>query len=314
MVICHRNADADSYLSAYAISKLLRRLAPKCKVEIAAPGGLATLTSKLAETFPHRLAVEGTATYDLYVAVDVGDAELLGEWRQEVEEAKVERILIDHHPLRTRHAYDHVIVDEDATSAAEVVYGLFASLGIRMDRLTAQALLEGIMFDSSHLAIASEGALRAVVELFGRGADLQLARRQLRSEPDYGEVMAKLKGARRMKLFKLGNWVAATTKVGSYQAHVARSLVFMGADFASVGGTTDGETRVSMRSSQRFFDQTKIHLGTDVAAKIAPALGGHGGGHGTAASFSCTQEEEVAISSALSRVAELLVLRAEEIE
>lgn len=305
-VVCHRNADADAFLSAYALSTLIRSVAPDCRVDIVTPGGMTTLTQKLSRRFPHTTVQKSEEEYDLYVAVDVGDEELLNEWKQKIVGGSGVKVLVDHHPLRGRKAYDRVIVDEEATSAAEVVFAMFGDLGAEVDRRTAQALLEAIMFDSSHLAIASPSGIRAVVKLMDAGADLALARRELRTEPDYGEVLAKLKGAQRLTIYKVGEWVAASSMVGSFQAHVARSLIYLGADLAVVGGESEGETRVSLRSTQRFHDGSKVQLGTQVADEMSKRLGGHGGGHATAASFSTAIGEKEAMEATLKRVGELL--------
>jgi len=305
-VVCHRNADADAYLSAYALSKLIGALAPGCVVELVTPGGMTLLTQKLSGRFPHATVEKSDDEYDLYVAVDVGDEELLNDWKEKMQKAKGVRVLVDHHPRRDSVSYDRVIVDEGATSAAEVVFGIFQELGVGVEADTAQALLEAIMFDSSHLAIASPQGLRAVVKLMDAGADVALARKDLRSEPDYGEVLAKLKGAQRLRIYKGGDWVVATSTVGSFQAHVARSLMYLGADLAIVGGESEGETRVSLRSTQRFLDGTKIQLGTEVAEEMSKRLGGHGGGHATAASFSTLAGEEETMGATKDRAEELL--------
>jgi nanoRNase/pAp phosphatase (c-di-AMP/oligoRNAs hydrolase) len=311
-VVCHRNADADAYLSAYALSVLIGKLAPGCDVTVVTPGGMTALTSRLSKRFPHKTVETSDEDYDLYVAVDVGDEELLQQWKEKMAGSRGVKVLVDHHPHPDRTAYDHALVDEEATSAAEVVYGLFKDLGVEIDGDTAQALLEAIMFDSSHLSIAGPGGLRAAVALLDRGADVALARRELRSEPDYSEVLAKLKGAQRLKIYRAGDWVVATTLVGSFQAHVARSLVYLGADVGVAGGETEGETRVSMRSTQRFAEGSGIQLGTQVAEPAARKLGGHGGGHATAASFSSTAEEEEALGEALKTLAS--ALKAEPVE
>jgi nanoRNase/pAp phosphatase (c-di-AMP/oligoRNAs hydrolase) len=305
-VVCHRNADADAYLSAYAIAKLISRLAPQCDVDIVTPGGMTTLTTKLSARFPYRTVQESEEDYDLYVAVDVGDEELLNEWKEKMRGSGGVKVLVDHHPLREGSIYDKTIVDEGATSAAEVVVGLFQELSVDIDGQTAQALLEALMFDSSHLAIAGPSGLRAVVRLMDAGADVALARRELRNDPDYGEVLAKLKGAQRLKIYRAGDWVAASSLVGSFQAHVARSLVYLGADIAVVCGESEGETRVSLRSTQRFFDGTGIKLGTQMSEEMSKRLGGHGGGHATAASFSTMVGEDEALEATLKRVGELL--------
>jgi len=314
VVICHRNADADAYMSAYALSKLIVAIAPRCRVDVATPDGLTALTMKLAVDFPHKTVEMSEAPYDLYVAVDVGDTELLKDWYGKMSTSGAMRVLVDHHPIRSAEAYDHVIVDESATSAAEVVYGLFKTLGVPVRRKVAQGLLEGIMFDSSHLSIATEKTLRCVVELVDDGADLRRARSALRMDPDYGEVIAKLKGAKRCKIFRMGDWVVVTSQIGSFQAHVARAFVGLGVDFAAVSGRTDDETRVSLRSSQRFLEATKVHLGTDVAEPVSQGLGGHGGGHPTAASFSCDSTEDEATDKTLSRLSLLLGSEPREVD
>jgi nanoRNase/pAp phosphatase (c-di-AMP/oligoRNAs hydrolase) len=312
-VVCHRNADADAYLSAFALSKLLSNIAPKCKVDIVTPEGMTTLTTKLSGTFKHRVVTESESEYDLYVAVDVGDSELLREWKTKMQASPAVKVLVDHHPLREGGLYDHMVVDEKATSAAEVVFSLFTELKQPIDRKTAQALLEGILFDSAHLGIAGEQALRDVVHLIDRGADIGEARRALRSEPDYGEVLAKLKGARRLKIHKLGSWVVGATLVGSFQAHVARALLILGADVSIAGGDSDGGSRVSLRATQRFFEATKVRLGEDIAEQVAAELGGHGGGHPTAASFECKAGEEEAVGAVLKRLSALLGFEVQEI-
>ena len=306
VVVCHRNADADAYLSAYALSRLIESLAPRCHVSIATPGGMTTLTQRLSSRFPHDIADESVGGYDLYVAVDVGDEELLNEWRGKLMESKGVKVLVDHHPRRDGGLYDHSVVNEGATSAAEVVYGIFERLNATPDPQTAQALLDAILFDSSHLAIAGRSGLQAAVRLMDAGADIAQARRELRSEPDYGEVIAKLKGAQRLSIFKAGEWVVATSHIGSFQAHVARSMVYLGADLAMVSGETDGETSVSLRSTQRFQESTMVKLGSQVAEEMARRLGGHGGGHATAASFSAPAGEEETVQATMKLFGELI--------
>jgi nanoRNase/pAp phosphatase (c-di-AMP/oligoRNAs hydrolase) len=313
-IICHRNADADSYLSAYAVSALIKALVPDCHVVIVTPEGMTTLTERLSNKFPHQQARNEENDYDLYVAVDVGDTELLKDWLGKIRTSPGTKILIDHHPLRDYGLYDHVIVDESATSTGEVVYNLFRQLKVPPGKDVSQAMLEAIVFDSSHLAIAGEGGLRAAVGLIDAGASLSEARRDLRSEPDYGEVLAKLKGAMRLRIYKTGDWVLASSKIGSFQAHVARSLIMLGADIAVVVGETDDETRVSLRATQRFYESTGLHLGTQLAEKVGSVLGGHGGGHPTAASFSCSIGEDEALAKTLGAIGQIMGAELSEIE
>jgi len=314
-VICHRHADPDAYMAAFAISRLLAKTSPSAKVDVILPDGMSLLTRRLAESFKLENLVEGGGDgggYDVLVAVDIGHTELLKDWLGRLKESPAVKVLIDHHPIQEGSPYDHKLVDTSASSACEIVATIFRDLGVPMEAQAAQALLLGIMFDSQHLLIARERTLREVVRLLDRGASIDDARLLLRSPPDYGEVVAKLKAARRLKLYRLGGWVAVTTTVGSFQSNVARSLVSMGADVAIVTGEMGGETRGSLRANQRFWEATKIHLGTDVAATIAREAG-FGGGHPTAASFTCSLGENEAAEGALALVATLLKEKSTEI-
>jgi bifunctional oligoribonuclease and PAP phosphatase NrnA len=307
-VVCHRHADPDAYMSAYAISCLMAKLAPSASVDIILPDGMSLLTRRLAESFKHESLVEAdqeSGDYDLLVAVDIGHTELLKGWHSKLQGSKGVRVLIDHHPIQDGSLYDQAIVDTTASSASEIVATIFRDLAVEIDSKAAQALLLGIMFDSQHLLIAKERTLREVVRLFDRGASIEQARLSLRSPPDYGEVIAKLKSAKRAKLYKVGGWVVVTSTVGSFQSHVARAFVSMGADVAIVSGATGGETRGSLRANQRFWEATKVHLGTDVAASITKDAG-YGGGHPTAASFTCSLPEDEAAERALALVSSLL--------
>jgi nanoRNase/pAp phosphatase (c-di-AMP/oligoRNAs hydrolase) len=306
-VVCHRNADVDAYLSAYALSALLRQLAPRAEVDIVTPEKMTLPARRLARIFPHRVVDEsgGGASYELFVAVDVGHTELLGSWLGKMRESGAIKVLVDHHPIQRTTLYDRTIVDREATSAAEVVYAIYRDLRVPMKRRVAQALLTALLFDSQHLAIAGESALRAVVGLIEDGANLEKARRMLRGEPDYGEVIARLKGAQRLEIIRIGPWVMARSRVGSFHAPVARGLLNLGADIAIATGRTEGETRSSLRSSARFFEGTKIHLGTKVAAVVGSEGGGYGGGHPTAASLTCNltaEEVEERCTSEISRL------------
>ncbi|MGA2664581.1 MAG: DHH family phosphoesterase [Nitrososphaerales archaeon] len=256
---------------------------------------------------PTRGDGEGGADYDLLIAVDIGHMELLKDWSEKLRASRGTKVLIDHHPMQEGTPYDQFVVDTRASSAAELVYRLFREAGVEPDPSVSQALLLAILFDSQHLSIAGPEALRAVVELIDHGASLDDARTLLRSPPDYGEVIAKLKAARRLRIHRSAGWVIVTSTVGSFQANVARAFTHLGADVSLVVGDFDGELRGSLRANGRFSSATGVHLGTDVAEVLSRGRG-YGGGHPTAASFTCSApaaEEEV-IKSFLALMGTLL--------
>jgi nanoRNase/pAp phosphatase (c-di-AMP/oligoRNAs hydrolase) len=305
-VLCHRHADADTYLSAYALSFMIGKLLPGAEVSIIIPDGMSSLTQRLAETFPYERREESSSDYDLILAVDIGHMELLKDWSEKLRNSRGTKVLIDHHPLQEGTPYDQLVVDTTASSAAEIVHRLFKEFGVEPDAKVSQALLIAILFDSQHLSIAGVGALRAVIDLAEHGARLDEARVLLRSPPDYGEVIAKLKAAKRCRIYRAAGRVIVTSTIGSFQANVARAFTHLGADVSLVVGDFDGELRGSLRANHRFATETGIHLGTDVAEVLSKGRGGYGGGHPTAASFTCPAGGEEVIREFLALIGRLL--------
>jgi len=303
-ILCHRHADADTYLSAYALSFMIGKLMPGAEVSIIIPDGMSSLTQRLAETFPHD-SREESSEYDLILAVDIGHMELLKDWSEKLRNSRGTKVLIDHHPLQEGTPYDQLMVDTTASSAAELVHRLFKEFSVEPDANVSQALLIAILFDSQHLSIAGVGALRAVVDLVEHGAKLDEARALLRSPPDYGEVIAKLKAAKRCRIYRSTGRVIVTSTIGSFQANVARAFIHLGADVSLVVGDFDGELRGSLRANHRFSTETNIHLGTDVAEVLSKGRG-YGGGHPTAASFTCSAGGEEITREFLALMGRLL--------
>src|SRR5712692_2600085 len=83
-VVCHRNADADAYLSAYAMANLFEKISPQASVDIVTPAGMGILAQRLRKTFSRETLEESDREYDLFVAVDIGHTELLKDWRGKI--------------------------------------------------------------------------------------------------------------------------------------------------------------------------------------------------------------------------------------
>ncbi|WP_167956751.1 DHH family phosphoesterase [Anaerosporobacter faecicola] len=83
-------------------------------------------------------------SYDLFLSLDCGSADRLGNAQPIFEQAK-ETICIDHHISNTKFAKENYIFP-DASSTCEVLYGLFDEEKISLQ--TAQALYLGIVHDT----------------------------------------------------------------------------------------------------------------------------------------------------------------------
>ncbi len=305
VVVCHRHADVDAYCAAYGVAYILRRLRKGVSVSVVAPDGLSIPAKRVASKYPVRLVEKPNCERaDIAVVVDTGNLALLGEFVEPLKAAGCVKVFLDHHPLSSsvKGAADYGVLDESATSTSEVIYDILTALKLPVSKAVAQVLLTGIIFDSQHLKLADYRTVKIVAELCGRGASIGGSIRILGVLRKSSERIARLKGAQRLSLHRLGDWIIGSTEVGSYHASVARALVDLGVDLAVAAGENSGESRCCLRANQRFHKAVGIHLGGDVAEKVAASLGGVGGGHPTAASFTVNADVEKVIQSVLKVV------------
>jgi nanoRNase/pAp phosphatase (c-di-AMP/oligoRNAs hydrolase) len=124
---------------------------------------------------------------------------------------------------------------------------------------------------------------------------------------DFSERVARLKASRRVKLFKINEWIIALSHVSAYQASAARALIDLGAHVAAVAGQRNGSIEVSLRATREFHKQTGVHLGKDVAKPLGEYIHGMGGGHSTAAGANGVGDIETGLKRCLFLLKEKLI-------
>lgn len=299
VVVCHRLADVDAYCSAYGVVNILRGINKGISVSILTPGGLSIPAKRVRDKYPiKQYKKTDFANVDLIVVVDTGNLELLGDFIEAFVNSKSVKVFVDHHPLSNSivDVADHIILDESVTSASEIIYNLITALNLNFNKKVYQVLLTGVFFDSQHLRLANTRTIKNVSEICRYGASISGTLDLLNSPRDISERIARLKGAQRVSYYRLGKWVLGITEIGSYHSAVAKALVDLGADIAiATSRIKDAERRVCLRSTQLFFKETNLHLGSDIAERTATSLSGFGGGHPTAASFTVSCDLEMAL-------------------
>lgn len=285
VLLCHHNADPDAIGAVYAFSRLLKRLRPNVKTEVAAASG----PSKLATAMLKSLDLELTEQphiqeADLIVLLDTNTIQQLDEWGKKIN-YNHSLVVIDHHARNpeTERLATISVVDEEASSTCEVVYRLFKEAEVQPTADEARALFLGIAFDTRHFILATSDALKVVSELIETGVNAQEALSILSLPMQHSERVSRLKAGNRMKLLRINDWLLALSHVSSYQASACRGLIALGAHMAIVTGQKRGEVQVSLRATREFYNETGIHLGRDLAKPIGEFLGGMGGGHSISA-------------------------------
>ncbi|MEM3014180.1 MAG: DHH family phosphoesterase, partial [Candidatus Bathyarchaeia archaeon] len=303
LLLCHQNADPDAICSAFAFSRLIKRLNQNTKVDIACPEGISKLSKVLSKYLPIEIMTEEPLfeDADIIIMLDTNTIQQLGKWSEKVKGSSAYLILIDHHASHpeTEKIVSLCISDEKSSSTCEIVYGFYGELGIKFSKEEAEALFLGIAFDTKHFILANSTTFKIIADLVNVGVNAQESLSRLSLPIDLSERIARLKASRRMKLLRINNWLIAFSHVRSFQASAARAIVEMGAHLAVVGGQKDDQLQISIRSDQEFYAQTGFHVGKDLAKPLGEFLHGMGGGHSTAAGINGTGDFESAVKRAI---------------
>ena len=288
-LFCHQNADPDAACSAYALQSLLLHLAPTASTKIVCPEGVSGSTKQLLENLaivvPDGKPPEGL---DLAILVDTNTLDQLGPIAEKLGNGEIPIVVVDHHHPHpdTVGVASLLIIDESASAAAEVVYALWKVSKMPLGAQEAKALLAAMFVETKHFLLATESTFEVAAALVGAGADPRHLSELLSNPVSRSERIARLKAAGRSQLFLLGDWIVATSELGSYQSSAARALLAVGAHVAFVAGESKEKVRVNMRSTEDFFRKTGVHLARDLSIPLGKKLSGAGGGHATAAGLS----------------------------
>jgi phosphoesterase RecJ-like protein len=307
MLLCHHNADPDTLCAAYGLQELALTLDPTMKVDIILTGGASNLSRKImAEIGIEAHEISTIKDVDAFVMLDVATLTQLEDWADVVVSTNLPIVFIDHHASHPESSSisELYIVDEGAYSTCEMIYGLYENFGIEPSARVSKALLIGMAYDSKHFSMGSVNTFKAVSRLLELNGQLDEITELLSTERKRPERIARLKAAMRMQLHMVDDWTIVTSHLSSFQASAARAMISLGADVSIVVGKDKRKLRVSMRSTERFYKVTTIHLGRDVALKLGEAFTGAGSGHPTAAGVNGEGAPEAMVQMAIDLITE----------
>jgi nanoRNase/pAp phosphatase (c-di-AMP/oligoRNAs hydrolase) len=283
---------------------------PKIEVEIGAAYGISRLSKHLLQYVPIDVRDQPRIEKaDAIVLLDTNTIQQLDNLAEKVKTAKSPIIVIDHHATHpeTEQLATLCVTNEDSSSTCEIVYNFYKQANIKPNQTEAKALFLGIAFDTRHFILANSSTLKNIAGLIDSGLNVQETLPLLSLPMDLSERVARLKASRRVKLFKMNEWIIALSHVSAYQASAARALIDLGADVAAVAGQKNEKLEVSLRGTREFHKQTGIHLGKDIAKPLGEYIHGMGGGHATAAGANGAEDIEVALKRCLLLLKEKLV-------
>lgn len=302
-ILSHWGGDADSVGSSYVLLGLLGRVYGAAEAGLVIPEEKSSHVESIMRylQFEERLVPNP----DLYLLVDVGSLNQLGDMFQYVVSSGRPVVSIDHHSPNERDGRVVYLASPKYSAVAEIVYDLLDHLGLTVSEKEAEALFLGIYYDTVRLGVADREAAAKAAALL-RLVDPSRLIGLLEPRMEEAERIARLKALRRTSVYRLGEWYLAVSNVSAYLSPVARSLVNSGAHVAVVGSYQSGVSVLSMRSSHDFQKYTGVSLGEDLVKHLLRRFEGNGGGHAGAARLQLKASLEDALSESVRGLSTLL--------
>ncbi len=298
VVVLHGNADPDALSSAFAVARAFDG------VTIAAPGGLDRASKVLSQQLGIDVVLDTVPEGDRMLVLDTSGPDQIP---MDLDYSRA--IVVDHHARNS--AWDVARVyhcDDSKASCAEIVFELLKAAGREPDRDSALALLAGILTDTGYFKFARPGSMVTFAELMElRGIDMDEAMGLVSMETDQSEKISQLRGAQRLKYWKVGRRIVAISQGSAFEASVCKSLVHLGADVAFVGSQRGETFRISARATPEMV-RKGIHLGK-LLNGVGSETSNGGGGHPGAAGISGVGDVEamlnISAESAIRRLHEI---------
>ena len=303
LIMGHQNADPDAVCAMIAFANLYKTINPEGTYSLVADDK-SRLSNQILKKFAPEVEIQNKSehTHDFIVLLDTNSRFQLGSGLQDIVTNPSKTLVIDHHELNPEidALAKHKILHSDKSSTCEIMVDVYHDTGIDIDNSTANLLLTGMLFDTRRFFYADSNTLAAAIKLIEAGADYERCVRSLLIRPDRSERIARLKAAGRVKVYLVGDWIVAISKIKAFEASACRGLIDIGADVAIVGGSPNKDSvRLSSRSTRDFFEHSGINLGKDVMEPLGAIIDGEGGGHANAAGANGKKDLDKALVKSL---------------
>ena len=296
LVLLHGNADPDALASAFAVQSNFP------DVVIGATGGLDRLSKLLA-------AALGIETKEEVADLSKRRSLILdtsGPEQLEGEFDLTNAIVVDHHTRNSKWEGAKLYhCDDTKSSCSEIIIDLLKAAGKKPSREVALALMYGILTDTGYFKFAKPTALVTFAELMeANNVQMDEAMGLVGVEIDISERISQLKGAQRLKYWKVGNYIVAMSQGSAFEASVCKGLLSLGADIAFVGSQRGEQFRISARAAPALV-RKGVHLGKLLGGVGSETTNG-GGGHPGAAGITGTGDVEALLNISAETAMKLL--------
>jgi len=297
LFVLHTLADGDAVASGYVMSKLF---GGKCVI----PDTMSSSGKRVGEILgfqPEILNEDHLRENERIFLLDVSDPSRIGPLGKAIKKP----IIIDHHTSKTGFDTLHYYCFPNRCSTSEIVFDILEHAGKRMEPAIMKGILLGIITDTGHLRFANGRTFMVISKLLNSlDCTLEPLMDALVEEEGPGKNIARLKASQRMRYARVGEFLVARSYVSCFESSACRTLLSAGADAALVASGEKGNFRITARARERLTGKG-LDLG-NLFQSISEDLGGEGGGHSGAASFSGKGDFRKSLNVAFKRLIETI--------
>ncbi|MFH1239675.1 MAG: DHH family phosphoesterase [Candidatus Diapherotrites archaeon] len=300
LILAHAGADVDAFASAANLSLFLGK-----NSVIGIPDHINLNAKALAENTNTRFEINpDVSKSDALIIVDLNSYEMLGTLKNSVMNYNKPIYVFDHHEEsdKTMTFSKGSIINPKAASTTEIIYDLFKKQKITLTKEMCVFIAAGLITDTAHFLVADSKVFLIMYEMLKKSNKSFyeiVSLFQLKVDPAL--KIAKLKAAKRVRIYKISDYIVVTSDIGAYESDAAMALVKLGADIAFAGDCEKGKVKISGRANNKFIKETGFDLAKHIFIPLGSKFKGEGGGHPGASAFNgCADTLEDAFSECLS--------------
>jgi nanoRNase/pAp phosphatase (c-di-AMP/oligoRNAs hydrolase) len=295
VALLHGNADPDALASAFAVQSCFPG------VTIWTPGGTDRMAKEMTRSLGIRLDESPVRPQGTLLVLDTSGPEQLPAGIDFSD-----AVVVDHHSRTDRWSKARTYYcDDSKSSCSEIVLELVKAAGKGLPREAALALMAGIITDTGMFKFGKPSALRAFADLMEEnGVQMDEATSLVYMDTDISERISQLRGAQRLKYWKVGEYIVAASQGSAYEASVCKALLSLGADVVFVGSQRGDDFRISARATQEMV-RAGVHLGK-LLGSVGSETSNGGGGHPGAAGITGVGDVEAILNISVENTIKLL--------
>jgi len=317
LITSHNLVDLDGFVSSIVLQYSLKEILEKAQVKVFFPEiskSTKGYQEKFKGEFPNfDFSVDqelNLSEIEIILILDTNKTDQIDlPWDLQIWESKIPYIFIDHHFFGEKNYPGNQknlnLIFEDFSSTAEIIFEICKYFNLSLPSSYKTLLISGILTDSGFFKYGNNDTVYRVSELLDKKVEFQEILQLLKGEVDISEKIAKIKGLQRVKIIKEDNWLIGTTKISSFEASVATTLIKVGFDIAIVISDKKTHYRISTRANKHVCSKKNLHLGK-LLEEVSSEIEANGGGHDGAAAINGKDSFNTALDRILEKIKQIL--------